>query len=74
MIAPLIAFEPGVKVKIKKINSGIKLKKRLEAMGIGIDKEAEIVKSAPGPIILKIENSKIALGFGEASKIFAHKI
>ncbi len=73
-MAPLTMIEEGSKVKIKKIASGINLKKRLEGMGIGIDKVVEILKSAPGPIILKVENSKIALGFGEASKIYVEKI
>ncbi len=73
-MAPLTMIEEGAKVKIKKIASGINLKKRLEGMGIGIDKVVEILKSAPGPIILKVENSKIALGFGEASKIYVEKI
>lgn len=73
-MAPLIAYSEGNKVKIKKINSGLRLKKRLESMGIGIDKIVEIVKGPPGPIILKVENSKIALGFGEASKILAEKV
>ncbi len=73
-MAPLTMIEEGSKVKIKKIASGINLKRRLESMGIGIDKVVEILKSAPGPIILKVENSKIALGFGEASKIYVEKV
>jgi len=73
-MAPLTMIEEGSKVKIKKIASGINLKRRLEGMGIGIDKVVEILKSAPGPIILKVENSKVALGFGEASKIYVEKV
>ncbi len=73
-MSPLIMFDKGTKVKIKKINSGINLKKRLEGMGLGIDKTIEIVKTPPGPVIIKVENSKIALGFGEASKILVEKV
>ena len=73
-MTPLTMIEEGSKVRIKTINSGIGLKKRLEGMGLGIDKIVEVVKSSPGPVIIKLENSKIALGFGEASKIYVEKV
>ncbi len=73
-MSPIIAFSQGQKVKIKAIKSGKGLQKRLEAMGLGLNKVVEIVKTPPGPIIVKVENSKIALGFGEASKIYGEPV
>jgi len=73
-MAPLIMFNKGDRLKIKKIQGGINFRKRLEGMGLGIDKIVEISKTPPGPVIVKVENSKIVLGFGEASKILAEKV
>jgi len=73
-MAPLIAFSPGKKLIIKKVHSGRNFQKRLESMGLGINKVIELIKGPPGPVIVKVENSKIALGFGEASKIYVEEV
>lgn len=48
--------------------------KQLQNMGIKIGSEVEIVaKQARGPIIAKVDNSRIAIGRGLAHKIIIEK-
>ena len=71
----LIDFNEGDKIKIKVVHSGGNFKKRLTDLGLFDGAEVEIVKNDKfGPIILKIFNSKIALGRGQALKIYGEKI
>ncbi len=57
------------KVIIKNILGGMKIKQRLEEIGLVPGRTVTVLKSGAGPVLLKIENSKIAIGFGEAMKI-----
>jgi len=62
-------------VKILSVNCGRNLSRRLSDLGLFEDTEVEIIKNDnSGPIIIKILNSKIALGRGEANKIYGKKI
>ena len=67
---PLTFVKEGTKVIIEKIKGGLKIKKRLEEIGLIPGKEVEVIKAGPGPVVIKINTTKIALGFGEAMKIF----
>ena len=68
-------FKKGEKAKIQKIDCGRDFSRRLCALGLFDGIEVEIIKNDNfGPIIIKILNSKIALGRGEASKIYGEKI
>ena len=72
---PLSDFKKGDKVRISSVQCGKALSKRLSDLGIFDGTEIEIVKNDNfGPIIIKILNSKIALGRGESSKIYGEKI
>jgi len=68
-------FKQGDKVKIKSLKCGQNFKKRLMELGLFDGSEIEITKNDNfGPLIIKIFDSKIALGRGEAQKIYAQKI
>ena len=56
-------------VKIKSILGGKRLKQRLEEIGIIPGKTVTVLQTGPGPILIKVDNHKIGLGFGEALKI-----
>lgn len=62
----------GQKGTVNRILGGFGLRRRLENMGIRPGKEitkiSEIFLS--GPVIIKLQGSKIALGRGMAKKIF----
>jgi len=71
----LIDFKEGDKVRIKCVSCGINFKRRLIDLGLFDGAEVEVTKNDKfGPLILKIFNSKIALGRGQATKIYGEKI
>tara|TARA_B100000315_G_C14243808_1_gene436517 strand:+ start:396 stop:626 length:231 start_codon:yes stop_codon:yes gene_type:complete len=70
----LSQFEKGEKVKILDVHCGKDFSRRLSDLGLFNGAEVEIVKNDNfGPIIIKILNSKLALGRGEANKIYVKK-
>lgn len=73
-MSPLIKFNNGDKVNIRCINCGDNFKRRLSELGLFNGAEIEIVKNDHwGPVVIKIFDSKIVLGRGEAIKIYAEK-
>lgn len=71
----LIEFQEGEKVKINCVECGLGFKKRLGELGLYDGSELEIIKNdGSGPVIVKILDSKIALGRGEIAKIYGRKI
>ncbi len=67
---PLAMCSEGEKVVVRGIAGGRGVKIRLESMGIVPGAVLEVVKSGPGPVVVKAGDSRIALGFGEAMKVF----
>ena len=67
----LVELESGRRAVIRDIVGGHHLHKRLDAMGIKIG--SEIVKvnqqMLRGPIIIKVYNSQVAIGYGMANKV-----
>ena len=67
---PLSIVKPGQKVRLLKVNSGQELRARLMTMGLMQNVEFSVVSNShPGPFIIKVKGSKIALGRGVANKI-----
>ncbi len=68
-------FKKGDKLKIECLKCGQNFRKRLMELGLFDGGEIEIIQNDNfGPLIIKIFDSKIALGRGEAQKIYAQKI
>lgn len=60
----------GSVVRIEKISGGDKLRDKLLSMGVLPGKEIEILsKRKNGPVIVKINDTRIVIGHGMASKI-----
>lgn len=71
----LSQFKEGEKVRIVGVNCGKEFSRRLCDLGLFEGTEVEIIKNDNfGPMIIKILNSKIALGRGETNKIYGEKI
>ncbi len=71
----LSQFKKGEKVMILGVDCGREFGRRLCDLGLFEGTEIEIIKNDDfGPIVIRILNSKIALGRGEASKIYGEKI
>ncbi len=67
---PLTSYSEGEKAKVVLIAGGRGIKNRLEAMGLVPGAVVEVIKPAPGPVIIKVNSSRIVLGFGEAMKVY----
>lgn len=66
----LIEVNEGEKVKIGHLNCGHGLKHRLCSLGLLCGQEIEVIKNdTNGPIILKVFDSKLVIGRGQAAKI-----
>jgi len=67
----IIDLESGKKAVVKHITGGYGLQKKLEAMGIKAGSEVIKVSSHffRGPVIIKVYNSQVAIGYGMACKI-----
>jgi len=70
IMAPLAQFHKGDRVVIRDIQGGSHFIYRLHAMGLVRGKSIEILKSSPGPMLVKVGNSRIGLGHKQAMKIF----
>ena len=70
----LSQFNNGETIKILAIDCGRRFARRLSDLGLFEGTEIEVVKNDKfHPIIIQILNSKIALGQGEANKIYGTK-
>jgi len=68
-------FQIGEKVKIECVNCGLGFRRRLCELGLFDGAEVEIVKNDRfGPLIIKIFNSKIALGRQQTRRIYGKKV
>lgn len=69
-ILPLNLVSPGKEVVIKAIVGGRQIRNRLMDMGLVKGSEFQVLKNfQPGPCIIGIGNSRIALGRGISEKI-----
>ncbi len=74
-VLPLTMLESGDKAIVKEIRGGRGFINKLNALGITPGKEITKLSAMifQGPVIIKIGESQIALGYGMANKIFVRK-
>ncbi|MBW1973037.1 MAG: ferrous iron transport protein A [Deltaproteobacteria bacterium] len=69
-IFPLSMAPQGEKLKIVSLGGGRGLRARLSSMGLAVGSEIEVIrKGRPGPFIIRIKETRIAIGMGLAAKI-----
>ncbi|MBS3770620.1 MAG: FeoA family protein [Bacteroidales bacterium] len=70
----LVKMKPGETGTITEIEGGIGVRHHLDSLGIRINKKVEKVSQVlmKGPVTIKVDNSKIAIGRGMASKIYVN--
>lgn len=72
---PLGLLTSGDKAKIVEIVSGRQMRTRIEDMGIRTGKVVEMLNNeGRGPVIIKVNDSRIAMGRGMAMKIMVERI
>jgi ferrous iron transport protein A len=70
---PLTLVKVGQRVHLAAVEAGCGLRGRLLAMGFVPGIEVEVIHkplAAHGPILVRIGNSRVALGWGMAQKIY----
>jgi len=61
---------PGEVVKVVAVRAGWGLQRRLADMGLTIGVQVRVINSQrPGPVVLDIRGSRLALGHGVAHRI-----
>jgi ferrous iron transport protein A len=69
-VTPLSDIETGRKVHLVTIEGGHNVARRLAAMGMLPRAELEVIRNDhPGPFIVRVRGTRIALGRGFARKI-----
>ncbi|HDS03727.1 MAG TPA: ferrous iron transport protein A [Firmicutes bacterium] len=73
-MAPLSQFQKGNRLMIEEIQGGCQFIYRLQALGLSRGKTIEILKSGPGPLLVKVDNCRIGLGYKQAMKIICRLV
>ena len=72
---PLTMVSSERKVRIVSILGGRGIVEHLIDMGLGINSEIEVIKQgAPGPFIVAIKETRLAIGHGMAQKIMVSEL
>ena len=67
---PLSMVSPGELVQIVAVRAGWGLQRRLADMGLNPGVQVRVINSQrPGPVVLDVRGSRLALGHGVAHKI-----
>ena len=70
----IVECKEGATAKIYKIESGATCRRRLVEIGFRKDESIKILRnSLSGPVAVEIRGTRIALGQGEARKIFIYE-
>ena len=67
----LAEIEAGRSVRITKIDDGGAFKEKLISMGLLPGREVEVISArGRGPVVIKVNETRLALGHGMAQKIY----
>ena len=67
---PLSMVSPGEVVKVATVRAGWGLQRRLADMGLTPGVQVRVINSQrPGPVVIDIRGSRLALGYGVAHRI-----
>ena len=65
----LIDIPAGKSARVVDVAGGMGMKNRLAAIGIYPGATVKVVKTPPGPMIIEVSGTRLALGKGMAAKI-----
>jgi len=69
-LKPLSVIKSGATVKVARINAGKGLNAKLASMGLFPHVKIKVINNGhPGPFVIAVKDSKVALGRGMANKI-----
>ncbi|MBQ6471942.1 MAG: ferrous iron transport protein A [Victivallales bacterium] len=67
---PITMAKTGETVTIRKITGEEKVRQHLAELGFVVDEEVTVVNEMGGNLILKVKDSRIAIGLSMANRIF----
>ncbi|WP_456455929.1 FeoA family protein [Thermovibrio sp.] len=70
----LFEVREGDTVKIVAIHGGLGVRNRLSSIGLFPGAEVKVVKAPPGPVIVEVAGSRIAIGQGMAKKVEVERV
>lgn len=74
-VMPLAMVRPGLTVQIVSVRGGRRLQRRLADMGLGPGVLVSVLNSQmPGPVILNLRGSRLALGHGMTMRILVRMV
>ncbi len=75
-LVDLVSLEEGSYAEVMKILGGLRMRFRLESLGIYEGVKIKKISKAlfRGPVIIEVKNCKIAIGYGMAKKILVKRI
>jgi len=72
---PLAVACAGERVRIAELEGGRGLRQRLMSMGLNIGSEIEVIrKGCPGPFLIAVGDTRLAIGAGMAHKIMVFPV
>ncbi len=72
-IVPLTMALPGKKMRVVSLSGGRGFQQHLVNMGLDVGSEIEVIHhGAPGPFLVAVKETRLAIGFGMAQKIMVH--
>jgi len=74
IMMPISMSGAGETVVIKKITGDEKVRQHLAELGFVVDEEVTVVSEAGGNLILKVKDSRIAIGLSMANRILVLKL
>ncbi len=73
VLIPLSEARPGKRVRISKVDCGLKLRTQLCAMGLMPGVWVEVVSVNDGPVILSVMGGRLMLGHAMAAKVLVRE-
>ena len=67
---PIALADVGETVVIRKITGDEKIRQRLAELGFVVDEEVTVLNASHGNMIVKVKESRIAIGMDMASRIW----
>lgn len=71
---PLSMVACGEKVRLSDVRAGGALSTRLSALGLTPGVELTVIQHGNGPMLVGVRDTRLALGRGEAQRIFVESI
>jgi ferrous iron transport protein A len=72
---PLVLLGPGEQAEVIRLICGERLFRRLMDMGLRVGKRLKVLSNrGRGPVLIKIEGLRLALGRGAARKILVRRV